>query len=196
LRLANHKETVGDFENALDLYKRNYAQDTSNIYALWYIGNIYVYLEQYDMAIEWFDRLMQHSERPEFSNIVKYNRIGLAYWYTGYEEDARKYFDKHIDILTNEDELGRTAGDPCRNAYEIAGVQALLGKPDVVYEKLRKAGLCEKWDRYMLMLVKNDAMFGQYKDDPAFQSFAKDVEVKYQSEHERIRQWLEENDML
>lgn len=196
LRIAYYEETAGDFESALNHYKRYYAQDTSNIYALWYLGNIYAYLEQYDMAIEWFDRLIQHSERQEFSNIIKYNRIGLAYWYTGYEEDARKFFDKHIDILTNEDELGRTAGDPCRNAYEIAGVQALLGKPDVVYEKLRKAGLCEKWDRYMLMLVNNDGMFRQYKDDPVFKSFVENVEVKYQAEHERVRQWLEENDML
>jgi TolB-like protein/Tfp pilus assembly protein PilF len=196
LRSAFYEETVGNFENALNLYKRYYAQDTSNIYALWYIGNIYVYLEQYDMAIEWFRRLLKHPERPAFSNVVKYNRIGLAYWHNGYKEDARKYFDKHVDILTNLDELGRTAGDPCRNAYEIAGVQAFLGEPDDVYEKLRQAGLCEKWDRYMRMLVNNDAMFRQYKEDHVFQSFVKDVEVKYLTEHERIRQWLEENGML
>ncbi len=33
-------------------------------------------------------------------------------------------------------------------------------------------------------------------DEPEFQQIVRDVEAKYQAEHERVRKWLEENDML
>ena len=32
--------------------------------------------------------------------------------------------------------------------------------------------------------------------EPEFQKIVRDVEAKYQAEHERVRQWLEENEML
>jgi molybdopterin converting factor small subunit len=34
------------------------------------------------------------------------------------------------------------------------------------------------------------------RDEPEFQQIVRDVEAKYEAEHERVRQWLEENDML
>jgi hypothetical protein len=34
------------------------------------------------------------------------------------------------------------------------------------------------------------------RDEPEFQQILSDVEAKYRAEHERVRQWLEENDLL
>jgi hypothetical protein len=39
-------------------------------------------------------------------------------------------------------------------------------------------------------------IFSSIKDDPIFLDICGEIEAKYQAEHERIRQWLEENDML
>jgi molybdopterin converting factor small subunit len=44
--------------------------------------------------------------------------------------------------------------------------------------------------------IKNDPLFDNTRDEPEFQQIVRDVEAKYQAEHERVRQWLEENDML
>ena len=45
-------------------------------------------------------------------------------------------------------------------------------------------------------LVKTDPLFDSIRGEPEFQQIARDVEAKYQAEHERVRKWLEENDML
>ena len=45
-------------------------------------------------------------------------------------------------------------------------------------------------------LVKTDPLFDSIRGEPEFQQIVPDVEAKYQAEHERVRQWLEENDML
>jgi hypothetical protein len=39
-------------------------------------------------------------------------------------------------------------------------------------------------------------LFEGIKDEPEFQSIVRDIEANYQAEHERVRKWLEGNDML
>jgi hypothetical protein len=41
-----------------------------------------------------------------------------------------------------------------------------------------------------------DPFFNSMRDGPEFQQIVRDVEAKYQAEHERVRQWLAENEML
>jgi hypothetical protein len=43
---------------------------------------------------------------------------------------------------------------------------------------------------------KTDPLFDNIRDETEFQQIVRDVETKYLAEHERVRQWLEENDML
>ncbi|MGC1390762.1 MAG: hypothetical protein WA816_06970 [Bacteroidales bacterium] len=48
----------------------------------------------------------------------------------------------------------------------------------------------------MVTLIKTDPFFNNIRNDPAFQQIARDIEAKYQAEHERVRKWLEEQGML
>ena len=38
--------------------------------------------------------------------------------------------------------------------------------------------------------------FNNIRNEPEFQQIAKDIEAKYQAEHERVRKWLETQGML
>ena len=48
----------------------------------------------------------------------------------------------------------------------------------------------------MVMFFKIDPLFNSIRNDPEFQQIVKDIESKYQAEHERVKKWLEENKML
>ncbi len=48
----------------------------------------------------------------------------------------------------------------------------------------------------MIKEINNNPLFDSIRDEPEFQQIVKDVEAKYQAEHERVRKWLEENDIL
>ncbi len=48
----------------------------------------------------------------------------------------------------------------------------------------------------MIKDINNDPLFDSIRDEPEFQQIVRDVEAKYQAEHERVRKWLEENEML
>jgi molybdopterin converting factor small subunit len=45
-------------------------------------------------------------------------------------------------------------------------------------------------------MIKNDPLFNSIRSEPEFQQIVRDVEVKYQAEHERVRKWLEDNKVL
>ena len=48
----------------------------------------------------------------------------------------------------------------------------------------------------MDVLIKRDPLFDSIRHEQEFQQIVQDAEAKYQAEHERVRQWLEENNML
>jgi hypothetical protein len=44
--------------------------------------------------------------------------------------------------------------------------------------------------------VKNDPLYDAIRDEPEFILITTELENNYAIQHERVRQWLEENDML
>jgi hypothetical protein len=69
----------------------------------------------------------------------------------------------------------------------LAAIYTFQGDKDKAYDNLR---IINQRQRMPVWMVAN------IKDDPEFQQIVRDVEAKYQAEHERVRKWLEENDML
>jgi hypothetical protein len=49
---------------------------------------------------------------------------------------------------------------------------------------------------YRVTIIKNDPLFNSIWNEPEFQQIVRDVEGKYQADHERVRKWLEEQGML
>jgi hypothetical protein len=45
-------------------------------------------------------------------------------------------------------------------------------------------------------LKKYNPYYDRIRNEPEFQKIMKDMEFKYQSEHERVRKWLEEQGKL
>jgi hypothetical protein len=80
--------------------------------------------------------------------------------------------------------------------YNLAAAHALLGEKDKAYENLKLMNQHERMPKWMVKDIKNDPLFESIRDEPEFQQIVRDVEAKYQAEHERVKQWLEENDML
>ena len=48
----------------------------------------------------------------------------------------------------------------------------------------------------MVLAIKNSPLFDNIRDEPEFQQIVRDVETKYEATRERVKKWLQENDML
>ena len=111
----------------------------------------------------------------------------------GYKTEANFYFDQMIEYYNNLTNVWRIM---YATNYDLAGVYAFRGEKDRAYENLRKFNEMERIPLWWLQLLKDDPLFDSIRDEPEFQQIVRDVEAKYEAEHERVRQWLEENDML
>ena len=81
------------------------------------------------------------------------------------------------------------------NYLRLALAYAVIGDREKTYENLRmyyETGHTS----INVFNCRNEPMFETFREDPEFDQIMNNLENIYQAEHERVRQWLEENDML
>ena len=124
-------------------------------------------------------------------------RLGQTYLNLGKEEESTYYLNRSRELINELDELQRVpfiteVGD----IFARAGLYANLGDKDKAFEYLRLYYQTQYSPVWIVIQLKVDPAFDSIRDEPEFQQIVKDCETKYQAEHERVRQWLEENEML
>lgn len=184
-----------NFPKALDFLEKAYKIDSTRLNIQTELAAVYSFTGQNKEALEYFQsRIASIKEGDLLTDGM--HRIGYVYWENGMKEEADYYFDKQIEYGTSEIELGRLSVHRYFTYYNLAGVYAFRGEIDKAYENLRLFNQKKVMPIWMVWLISNDPMFESIRNEPEFQRIAMDIEAKYQAEHERVRQWLEENDML
>ena len=150
----------------------------------------------YVQSLRHFKKWLEHN--PSLSGGAAVNhlhRIGWAYWMNGLKKEGEEFFMKQIDYCNRILESG-LYGNNYFNYYDLAITYAFIGERNKAYDNLRNFAKSPLFNSWNVMLIANDPLFDSIRDEPEFQKILSDVEAKYQAEHERVGQWLEENDML
>jgi hypothetical protein len=124
------------------------------------------------------------------------HRIGWAYYENRYRKEAKYYFDKQLEYSKKEIDLKRLWGQKLYPYYDMAGVYAFIGGKEKAYESLRLFNQRQRMPLWVVTFLKTDPLFNSIRSEPEFQQIVRDVETKYQAEHERVRKWLEETGQL
>ena len=185
-----------DFERSLDYAKMAYALDSTNVSPLEFLGDNYVALGDMDNALyycsKFLDRLNE-LHRITFNNM---HRIAYVFWMNGLKDQAEHYFDLQLDYCTREIKLGRPQATDKYTYYDLACVYSFRGDTAKAMENMRIYNEKQIEGSLIASLIRWDPLLDQIRSKPEFQQIVGDVEAKYQAEHERVRQWLEKNDML
>ena len=125
------------------------------------------------------------------------HRVGYCFWITGDKEEAKKYFNKQKRICEDAIKLKRGGYGP-EAYYDFAGIYAIGGEKEKAYENLhlyvKESG--ENQGYALVWFLRNDPLFNSIRNEPEFQQIVRDIEAKYQVEHEKVRKWLEKQGML
>jgi TolB-like protein/Tfp pilus assembly protein PilF len=182
-----------------------YAIDSTNEQTLLLLGENSAWLGRYEESLKyfkkWFERLKTQRalslNSPFNSNLYNnMHRIGYSYWQNGYEKEAEYYFNEQINYCNRMIDLKRLYAQTLYPYYDLAGVYAFRGDRVKSYENLKIFNQRKIESLWMVTLIKNDPLFNGIRNEPEFQQIIRDVEAKYQAEHERVRKWLEEQGML
>ena len=194
--LAFGEVIQGNYEKALDYFEVLYLMDSTNKLNQWYCGYYNVESGRYKESLKYFEKWIEGSKTLSEGILFGMHRVGLVYSYTGNKVKADYYFDKQINNCNKVIELGRVYGSNSRVYYDLAAVYAFRRENDKAYENLKLYNQIQRGSLMNLVLIKNDPLFNNMRNEPEFQQIVKNVEAKYQAEHERVRKWLKEQGML
>ena len=194
--LAYMEFNFGNFEKAGELIEKVYAMDSTNIVYLSNLGVKYMYLGDFEESLYYFKEYVDKLKMTGEITINHLAKIGYVYWQNGFQDEAEYYFDEQINYCNKMIELGRMYAESLITYYDLATVYALKGEKDKAYENLRIFNQRQIMPNWAVTLFNNDPLLDNIRDEPEFQLIARDVDAKYQAEHERVRKWLEENNML
>jgi len=200
--VAEYERAMDNYINANKFLKKGYAIDSTNIEILNNLGFNYMSLGKFKESLffykKWVERLKAIGDLTsnKLYRLNNMHRIGYVYWKNGFKKEAEFYLDKQMECCYSLIKSGRPYAQLYYTYYDLAGVYAFRGEKDKAYENLRYFNQRKRMPIWMARLIKNDPLFDSIKDDHEFQNIIKEVETKYQAEHERVRKWLEEQKML
>ncbi len=186
---------LGNHEKALELVKKGYAIDSNNTDILLSLGEICISLGQYKEGLKYIKKGFERLKILGISLNRGMHRIGYAYWINGFKEEAEYYFNEQINYCNRMNELGRIWAQQLYPYYDLAGIYAFRGEKDKAYKNLRIFNQRQRMALGIVYYFNNDPLFDSIRDEEEFQQIVRDVEAKYQAERERVRKWLEENDL-
>jgi len=191
--LAVIENILGNRDKYLKSLELIYLMDTTHNGILQELGITYGIEGKFEESLKYLKKYFERLEGLGSYRIPVMHRLGYAYWENGFYAEADYYFDTMIEYYNELSQLGRQGNSA---NYDLAGVYAFRGEKDRAYENLRKFNELERIPLWWLHLFRIDPLFDSLRNEPEFQQILRDLEAKFQAEHERVRQWLEENDML
>ena len=176
-----------------EILEKLYLMDTTSNYILSELGNQYGYEGKFEKSLKYLKKYYKRLEVSGIYRVAGMNRLGYAYWKNGFYTEADYYFETMMEYYNDLNNDGR---DLDYAKYDLAGIYAFRGEKEKAYENLIFFDQLERIPYWWITLFRIDPLFDPIRDEPDFQQILHDVEAKYQAEHDRVRKWLEENEML
>ena len=193
IELGRTEFSLGNYEKVIEFGEKLYPTDSSYIL----FGECKMFLGQNEESLEYFKLYIE--KREAIGGIIWWENhyFGYAYCLNGFKKEAEYYFNKQINYCNSMIELGRIAStQEFKTYYVLAQVFAFRGEKDKAYENLKIFSQRRFIPYGLVVEIKNHPLFNSIRDEPEFQQIVREIEAKHQAEHERVRQWLEENEML
>ena len=185
-----------DFGKSLEYAKLAFSLDSTNFTTLQFLGANYEVLGDKEEALYFYSIFLDLLNEPDRIMLGNLHRIAYALWLNGRQEEAEHYLDQQLDFSTREIKLGRPQATEKYTYYDLACVYAFRGETEKALENLRLYNQKQIEGFPIASMIRWDPLLNNIRSEPEFQQILRDVETKYQAEHERVRLWIEENGML
>jgi TolB-like protein/AraC-like DNA-binding protein len=193
--LANMEFNYGNIENAYQIAKKNgdYYKDLTrdNRLAPYCLmtGRIE---EAYTINL----RMMESLKKAGEIDLFVPKEFAYCLWQKGRIKEAEGYINQVIQTNQESIKRGRFSAITKRAQYDLAELYTLLGNKEKAYYYLDEVNKKPAFPLWWVVSFKYVPYFDSIRQEPRFQSILKEVEAKYQAEHERVGKWLKEKGLL
>ncbi len=175
--------------------KFNSFSSNKNAYLLYVLIQFHFYSKDYNKAINYFNEILQFFDESEFPYQFFYE-AGYIYLVQGENEKAKSIFNKSILKNQKEIELNRRVAQIYETHFSLACIYSTLNQKDKAIEylvQLKKRNYIDVW---LVTRLKYSPMLDNIRNEPEFAEVLKDVETKYQKEHEKVGKLLRELEVI
>jgi tetratricopeptide (TPR) repeat protein len=196
--LSDIEVGAGNYENSVKILQKAITIDSANLGVLSGLGDQFMRIGNPEEALKYFKKCLEKGIEQNYQLILAgfYVYLGWAYLQTGDKERAEYYITKQIEYSKRQIEVGRMTNIESQKYGVLADVYAIRGEKDNVYKNLRNISQMEFINFWTVTILRLDPILDSIRNEPEFQQIVRDVEAKYQAEHERVRKWLEGQEML
>jgi TolB-like protein/Tfp pilus assembly protein PilF len=192
--LANMEFCLGNYEKSFDLSYKAYSRDSNNFQNIYNTLFTCYFQGKYPESMKYVMKVAE--EYKSFRDMWIFKIIGHIYWLNGNKKEAYRWFDKQRKACQASIKWGRYENFGKFDHYQLAALCAFLGERDKAYENLREFNKNNICSYLMLKSIETDPFFNSIRSESEFQKIVNELESKYQTEHERVRKWLEEQGKL
>ena len=196
LNLGKMEKYRGNYEKARNYLEKSYAFDSTRENTLDNLVEIYTTMNIDKISLSVINKYAKLLETSGSNNIMSMHRIGYGYWLNGYKNESEFYMNEEIKYCFESIRLNRFNVTTKYVYYDIAAVYAFKGESEKALENLQIFNQRSRMPLWVVTLINNDPLFNNIRNEPEFQQIVRDVENKYQTEHERVGKWLEEHGLL
>jgi TolB-like protein/AraC-like DNA-binding protein len=180
------------YEKAYQLSKIVYLKDSTFDYE---IGLYAAITGRYEEGITQY---INQAEQMIKSGDLNFSWKGIAYYYwrKGKMKEAKIYINQQIKASQKSIDLRRENAMLKGDHFDIAEMYALSGDKEKAYYYLDEVNKNKAFPMWWVNLFEREPYFDNMRREPRFQKILKDVEAKYQAEHQRVGKWLKEQEMI
>lgn len=197
-RCAGYSEAKqGHGEKAMEFYRKIYEIDSTNMWSLAGLGDLYSFNGQFEESLKYYKKLVERQKASGTLAFISSHRIGYVYFKNGYKKEAEYYFEKQIEYCNGQIKLNRPWAQELYPYYDLAGVYAFKGDKVKAYKNLKIYNQRKEPEGlWMVSLIKTDPLFNSIRNEAEFQQIVRDVEARQQALHERVKEQIKEQGML
>jgi TolB-like protein/AraC-like DNA-binding protein len=193
---ARYEFWLGNYNKSLEFSIKGFEKDSTNLVVLTCLADSYGWLGQFEKSLKCWEKYIEIlKSQGDVEAMHHINSIAYTFWQNGYKEKAEKYFNEQIKYCESSIEFGRQYEKMLYTYYDLAGVHSFRGEREKAYENLRRFNKKPMMSFWMVSLIKSNPLFISIRNELEFQQIVRDVEAKYQAEHERVKKWLKEQGM-
>jgi TolB-like protein len=183
----------GEFKKGIEYNENKFSRDSSDAQVLSNLGEYHLRLGNYKESLKYYKKFISVLKSKGQTNPPPDPFIGFAYLQNGYKKEAEYYLNPQKVSFKNS---YKTYDPSSFEIYNLADIYASMGNKKKAFECLKMLKPSPWYILMTLTSIKNDPLFKSIRQEPEFQSIVKDMESKYQAEHEKVRKWLAEQGTL
>lgn len=188
--------TEGNIKGDIEYHKKNLAIDPTYFPAYMNLVESYTWTGDFNRARNYLDMALEFKNNQDQFELWEIHRIGHVYWHFREFEKADSCFNLQIEVCQKSIQLKRLYFNTNRAYYDLAAVYCFLGNRNLAYAYLDKLNEISFFPYWILSYLEMDPLLEPIRQEERFRNFLLTARMKFQREHDRVKKWLEENEVI